>query len=203
MMKLAVVAALAGSASAFAPATNGRGSTSLAAAKSKALPWLPNPSNLDGYVGANGFDPLGISNYFPTDYLVESELKHGRICQLAWFGYVAVDLGARIYPLPDSMQGVTSATAHDPAVAFGSMGNMFIWMALFEMVGWIGISQMLQGSGRAPGDFGFGKQFLEGKSEAQIADMKLKEVVHCRAAMLAFAGVVTQSVLYDKGFPYF
>jgi hypothetical protein len=82
------------------------------------------------------------------------------------------------------------------------MGNMFIWMALFEMVGWIGISQMLQGSGRAPGDFGFGKQFLDGKSEAQINDMKLKEVTHCRAAMLAFAGVVTQSVLYDKGFPY-
>lgn len=179
----------------------GRGSTSLAE-KSKAVPFLPNPSNLDGYVGANGFDPLGISNYFPTDYLVESELKHGRICQLAWLGYVAVDLGARIYPLPDSMQGVTSATAHDPAVAFGSMGNMFVWIAFFEMAGWIGISQMLQGSGRAPGDFGLGKKFLDGKSEAQINDMKLKEVTHCRAAMLAFAGVVTQSVLYDKGFPY-
>ena len=101
------------------------------------------------------------------------------------------------------MQGVTSATAHDPAVSFGSLGNMFVWIAFFEMSGWIGISQMLQGSGRAPGDFGFGKQFLEGKSEAQINDMKLKEVTHCRAAMLAFSGVVTQSVLYDKGFPYF
>jgi len=202
MMKLAVLAALAGSAAAFAPASSGRVATTLAAEKSKALPWLPNPSNLDGYVGANGFDPLGISNYFPTDYLVESELKHGRICQLAWLGYVAVDLGARIYPLPPSMEGVTSATAHNPAVAFGSMGNMFIWIALFEMVSWIGISQMLQGSGRAPGDFGFGKGFLKG-SEKDIENMKLKEVTHCRAAMLAFAGVVTQSVLYDKGFPYF
>eukprot|EP00956_Cyclotella_meneghiniana_P004744 scaffold5837_cov76-Cyclotella_meneghiniana.AAC.12 len=182
MMKLAVLAALAGSACAFAPATNGRGSTSLAE-KSKAVPFLPNPSNLDGYVGAVGFDPLGISEYFPTDYLVESELKHGRICQLAWLGYVAVDLGARIYPLPDSMQGVTSATAHDPAVAFGSLGNLL-------------------GSGRVPGDYGLGTKFLEGKSDAAIADMKLKEVTHCRAAMLAFAGVVTQSVLYDKGFPY-
>lgn len=179
----------------------GRGSTSLAE-KSKAVPFLPNPSKLDGYVGAVGFDPLGISEYFPTDYLVESELKHGRICQLAWLGYVAVDLGARIYPLDDSMQGVTSATAHDPAVSFGSLGNILVWVGFFELTSWIGISQMLQGSGRVPGDYGLGTKFLEGKSDAAIADMKLKELTHCRAAMLAFSGVVTQSVLYDKGFPY-
>ena len=61
---------------------------------------------------------------------------------------------------------------------------------------------MLQGSGRVPGDYGLGTKFLEGKSDAAIADMKLKELTHCRAAMLAFSGVVTQSVLYDKGFPY-
>ena len=29
------------------------------------------------------------------------------------------------------------------------------------------------------------------------------EVAHCRAAMLAFGGVVTQSALTGKGFPYF
>mmetsp|Transcript_17139 Transcript_17139/g.37170 ORF Transcript_17139/g.37170 Transcript_17139/m.37170 type:complete len:204 (-) Transcript_17139:332-943(-) len=203
MMKSVIIASLACSAAAFAPASNGRASTSLeASAKSKALPWLPNPSNLDGRIGANGFDPLGISEYFPVDYLVESEIKHGRVCMMAWAGYVAVDLGARIYPLPESMQGVTSATAHDPAVAFGSMGNMFIWIALFEMVGWIGLSQTLQGSGREPGDFGWGKQFM-GKTQAEIDTMKLKELTNGRAAMLAFAGVVTQSVLYDKGFPYF
>jgi len=62
---------------------------------------------------------------------------------------------------------------------------------------------MLQGSGREPGDFGFGKQYLAGKSEAQIEKLKLQEITHCRLAMLAFSGVVTQSVLYDKGFPYF
>ncbi len=62
---------------------------------------------------------------------------------------------------------------------------------------------MLQGSGREPGDFGFGKQYLEGKSEEQINKIKLQEISHCRAAMLAFSGVVTQSVLFEKGFPYF
>jgi len=125
------------------------------------------------------------------------------MCQLAWLGYVAVDLGMRVPGYPESMSGATSATVHDAAVEYGALGNIFIWIAIAEMTSWIGVSQMLQGSGREPGDFGFGKKFLDGKSEAQIESMKLKEITHCRAAMLAFSGVVTQSVLYDKGFPYF
>jgi hypothetical protein len=125
------------------------------------------------------------------------------MCQLAWLGYVAVDLGLRVPGYPEAMSGATSATAHDAAVEFGAMGNIFIWIAIAEMTSWIGVSQMLQGSGREPGDFGFGKQYLAGKSEAQIEKVKLQEINHCRAAMLAFSGVVTQSVLFEKGFPYF
>jgi len=32
--------------------------------------------------------------------------------------------------------------------------------------------------------------------------MKLAEIVHCRLGMLAFSGVVTQSALFNVGFPY-
>ena len=202
-MKSVLVVATLASASAFAPAPIAKTSSALGVEKSKALPFLPTPSNLDGYIGNVGFDPLGVSNYFPVDYLREAELKHGRMCQLAWLGYVAVDLGMRIPGYPEAMSTATSASAHGPAVEYGALGNILVWIAFAEMTSWIGVSQMLQGSGRAPGDFGFGKKLLDGKSEAQIADMKLKELTHCRAAMLAFSGVVTQSVLYDKGFPYF
>ena len=181
----------------------GRAATSLAAEKSQAIPFLPAPTNCEGYVGNVGFDPLRVSDYFPVDYLREAELKHGRMCQLAWLGYVAVDLGLRVPGYPEAMSGATSATVHDAAVEFGALGNIFVFIAFAEMTSWIGVSQMLQGSGREPGDFGFGKQYLEGKSEEQIAKVKLQEITHCRAAMMAFAGVVTQSVLYDKGFPYF
>ena len=177
--------------------------TSLAAEKSQALPFLPAPENTKGYVGDVGFDPLRISDYFPMDYLREAELKHGRICMLAWTGWVAVDLGARIYPLPQEWEGLTSATAHDPLVAYGSLGNLLVWIAMAEMTSWIGISAMLQGSGRAPGDFGLGVGLLEGKSEEAVNDMKLKEIKNGRLAMLAFSGVVTQSVLTGGGgFPY-
>jgi hypothetical protein len=49
----------------------------LNAEKSPAVPFLPYPENLKGYIGDDiGFDPLRISDYFPMDYLRESELKY-------------------------------------------------------------------------------------------------------------------------------
>jgi len=176
--------------------------TALNAEKSGALPFMPYPENLKGYVGDVGFDPLRISDYVPMDYLREAELKHGRICMLAWTGFVAVDMGMRVTPVPESWQGLTAATAHDATVASGALGQIFGWIGLLEMVSWIGVSQMLQGSGRAPGDFGWGLQYLEGKSDSEVEKIKLQEIKHGRLAMLAFSGVITQAVLYDKGFPY-
>jgi hypothetical protein len=44
---------------------------------------------------------------------------------------------------------------------------------------------------------------LKGKSETYIENMKLKEITHCRLAMMAFSGMVTQAVLTQGPFPYF
>lgn len=173
--------------------------------KSTAVPFLPYPENLKGYVGEeDGFDPLGFSNYFPMDYLREAELKHCRIAMLAIVGFCAVDLGMRIYPLPEEWQGLTAASAHDPLVAYGALGNIALFASILEMVSYIGVSQTLQGSGREPGDFGFDPLGLSKKlDDAQMKTMKLKELRNGRLAMMAFGGAVTQAVLYDKGFPYF
>lgn len=202
-MKFALSACLLGTAAAFAPSTGGKATTSLSAEKSQALPFLPNPPNLEGYVGNVGFDPLRISDYFPMDYLREAELKHARIAMLAWTGFVVVDLGARIPGTPDVYSGLSSASVHDIAVDFGAMGQILLFIGIAECISWIAISQMLQGSGRQPGDFQFGLGFLKGKSDAQIEEMKLKEIKNGRLAMMAFSGVVTQAVLNDTGFPYF
>jgi light-harvesting complex I chlorophyll a/b binding protein 1 len=137
------------------------------------------------------------------DFLREAEIKHGRICMLAWAGFVAVDLGFRIYPLPEAYDDLTSVTAHDVLVKQGAMGQLLLWFSLAEVVSSVAVIQMLQGSGRKPGYFGFDPVgFLKDKSEEQKREMELKEIKNGRLAMLAFSGVVTQAVLTQGPFPY-
>lgn len=204
-MKLAILASLLGAAAAFAPATPGaRSLTALNAEKSTALPFLDYPENLKGYVGDVGFDPFRFSDFVPMDFLREAELKHGRICMLAWTGFIAVDLGFRIFPLPEAYEGLTSVTAHDALVKQGAMGQLFLWMSVAEVISSVAVMQMLyEDSGRKPGDFGLDPVgFLKGKSEAEIERMELRELKNGRLAMLAFSGVVTQAVLTQGPFPY-
>ena len=200
-MKLAVIAALTGSAAAFAPAPVAKTGTSLSA-KSTALPFLEAPPNCEGYVGNAGFDPFRFSDFAPVDFLREAELKHGRIAMMAWLGFVSVDCGLRVLPVPEALEGVTAATAHDASVEQGGLSQMLLWFGLLEIIDGIAIVQMLEGSGRAPGDFGWDGGMLKGKSDAYIEDMKLKEITHCRLAMLAVSGVLTQAVLTQGPFPY-
>ena len=109
---------------------------------------------------------------------------------MAWTGFVAVDNGIRIFPLPDAYQGLTARTAHDALVTSGAMGQMLLFFGLGEIIAWLALSQMLEGSGRAPGDFAFDPMnFLKGKSDAEKEAMQLKELKNGRLAMLAFSGV--------------
>jgi len=181
-----------------------RSATSLAAKKSEALPFLPYPANLEGYVGDVGFDPLRFSDFAPMDFLREAEIKHGRICMLAWTGFVAVDLGARIYPLPEAYEGLTSVTAHDALIQQGAMSQLFLWISVAEAISSVAVMQMLyEDSGREAGDFGLDPLgFLSGKSEEEVNRMKLREIKNGRLAMLAFSAVITQSVLTQGPFPY-
>jgi hypothetical protein len=169
---------------------------------STALPFLEYPPNLAGYVGDVGFDPFRFSDFVPMDFLREAEIKHGRMCQLAVLGFAAVDMGYRIFPTPEAYEGLTSVTAHDALVEYGAMGQLFLWIGLAESLSTVAVIQMLGGSGREPGDFGLDPVgFLTGDAEAD-ADMKLKEITHCRLAMMAFSGMATQAVLTQGPFPY-
>jgi hypothetical protein len=197
--------------------------------RSAAMPFLPRPINLDGtYVGDVGFDPFYLSSIsknfagfiqppqweevgdgIPTLYWMrEAELKHGRVCMLAWTGWLATD-GA-FGPVPFRFPGAifqdapSSFEAHNVMVANGSLGFMLFAIGFIEFCTSAALVEVARGeSDREAGDFKLDPlQFLKDKSKADVDTMKLKELQNGRAAMLAFAGVVTQAGLGGNEFPY-
>jgi len=199
--------------------------------RSEALPFLPRPINLDGsMVGDVGFDPFYLSSIpkdfsgfiqppqweekgIPTLYWMrEAELKHGRVCMLAFFGWLAVD-GAFGFPLrfPGAIYSVdnvpNSHMAHDVMVSQGSMGFLLICIAFVEFCTGAVLVEVAKGdSDREAGDYSLDPlNFLKDKSKEEVDRMKLRELKNARLAMLAFAGIVTQSGMSEatQNFPYF
>merc|ERR1719379_529563 len=163
---------------------------------SEALPFLVRRASLGPvgkYVGDVGFDPLGFSEILPMDWLREAELKHCRVAMLAFVGFIFTDF----YTLPGFEY--TTLEAHDACVATGSMSQILLWVGLLEVVSFISIDQMLRGSGREPGDFGFDPIGFSSDPKKK-ADLQMKELANGRLAMFAFGGVVTQSVLTGNSF---
>ena len=77
---------------------------------------------MPGKYAINGaiFDPLSLASKFDVKWLREAELKHGRVCMVAFLGYVSVDLG---FKLPG--HDWTSFEAHDKSLGDfgGAMGQ--------------------------------------------------------------------------------
>merc|ERR1719247_3655645 len=165
---------------------------------SDALPFLTRRASLGpkgALVGDVGFDPLGFTEIFPLEWLREAEIKHARVTMLAFVGFVFTDF----YTLPGFEY--TTLEAHDACVASGSMSQLLLWIGLLEVISTISIDQMLRGSGREPGDFGFDPIGFSSDPEIK-KQMQMKELANGRLAMFAFGGIVTQSVLTGNSFPY-
>jgi len=162
---------------------------------SESLPMLVKRPQLKGYAGDVGFDPVGFSEILPMDWLREAELKHCRVSMLAAVGFVFTDF----YTLPGFEY--TTLEAHDACVASGAMSQILLWVGLLEVFSLISIDQMLRGSGRAAGDYGFDPLGFA-TDPAKMEELQMKELANGRLAMFAFGGFVTQAVLTGNSFPY-
>ena len=103
MMKLAILATLAGSAAAFAPTPVSQTSTALNARSDS-----PFAGELGAQAPLGFFDPLNVVEGFDQaqfDRLREVEIKHGRISMLAVAGYLTTAAGIRFPGAEDIPDG--------------------------------------------------------------------------------------------------
>mmetsp|Transcript_6423 Transcript_6423/g.8141 ORF Transcript_6423/g.8141 Transcript_6423/m.8141 type:complete len:196 (-) Transcript_6423:289-876(-) len=162
-MKSVIIASLACSAAAFAPAQVGRSSTA-----------VQGFENEPGVIAPTGFfDPLGFTDDIDQekfDQYRTAELKHGRVAQLAVIGYIVPEIfrwGFDIAPGVACADVPNGVAAIDAIPALGWAQIIFAIGAV-DVRGWFG-------------NFDIGKPDLKGKDEERA----LQELQHGRLAMLA------------------
>jgi hypothetical protein len=176
-----------------------------------------------GLVGGQGafssgdynFDPLNLSErcfkFLP--WFREAELKHGRICMLAWLGLVVPEF-VRIPGDPTCYES-NIVEAHkncilipDPAfpgvpdkyVQGGPLLQVFLFCGAIEF--FTTFPKLVDGlTLENAGDYRLGINFLP-KDPEKAKEMRLKELKNGRLAMIAFGGAITQAVLSGNGFPW-
>ena len=149
-MKLAILSSLLATAAAFAPAQQGKTSTAL---------------NFDltegGYLGAQPplgvWDPLGMidGDEEKFDRLRYVELKHGRICQLAFLGQITTRNGIHL-PGDIDFSG-HSFDSYPNGVAAVIGPDAIPGAGLAQIVAFVGLLEVAvmkdSANGAAPGDF--------------------------------------------------
>ncbi|KAL7559395.1 hypothetical protein ACA910_008017 [Epithemia clementina (nom. ined.)] len=178
---VAAVVCLFASASAFAPSQQSLPSTAVKAV-----------ADLEGMVGVGPetgnaiFDPVGLSNWAPADFLRKAELSNGRSAMLAvvgWevpkvFMFDSSDVGS-----PDPIKAIMDA---DPQW----WAQFLLLCGMFEAVKYRGELNGKSYTGEGPAVLDWTKTW-DTLSEADKQTMRVKELKNGRLAMIAFASFVS------------
>jgi hypothetical protein len=130
-MKATILATVVASAAAFAPASK-PAATSMAIAG--AMDSMPGSIDLRGKEFK--FDPLNLAEtYEPLlPWFRESELRHARTAMLAVVGFVVED----VVRIPGDMYSFAAipnaAAAHDALLTSGPMGQLLLWIGLWDLI---------------------------------------------------------------------
>jgi len=198
----AVLAAIATSASAFAPSTVSKASTALNA----------NAENLVGALPPVGlFDPLGLADKATEATLAryrEAELAHGRIAMLAVIGFF---VGEKV----EGSSFLFDAQISGPAITHITQVPDGFWAVIIAFIGAAEASRAEAGwvdpadcpvdqagllkDDYMPGDLKFDPLGLKPEDQEEFEIMQTKELQHGRLAMLAAAGFLAQEAVDGKG----
>jgi len=157
-----------------------------------------NVENMLGKYSLSGtvYDPLGLSKKFDNNWLREAEIKHGRVCMLAFAGWIAVDAGIK-FP-GAAFENLNALQAHDAMCKSGHMWALLAFVGACEAV------HMSQVVPKLDDDWGDWQPGNYGLDPFKLSNDKRKEIElkNGRAAMIAFSGLVTQCALGHPA-PYF
>ena len=195
-MKLVIAALLAGSVAAFAPARVGKATSSLNAFESELGVQAP----------LGFFDPLGMLEDVDQerfDRLRYVEVKHGRICQLAFLGQIItrggthlpgdIDLSGHSF---DSFPNGIAAIIGPDAIPLLGVGQIFGFVGFLEL---FVMKDSANGAepGEFPGDFrngaiDFGWGIFSDEVKLQKRGIELN---NGRAAMMGILGLMVHEKL--------
>jgi len=196
-MKSAILAALIGSAAAFAPAQTGKATTALKAFESE----------LGAQPPLGFFDPLGMltdADQERFDRLRYVEVKHGRICQLAFLGQIVTRNGIH---LPgdidysghsfDSYPNGLAAVFGENAIPQAGLIQIFLFVGALELA----VMKDVTGESEFPGDFrngalDFGWDTFD--EETKLSKRAI-ELNNGRAAMMGILGLMVHEKLNEIG----
>jgi hypothetical protein len=151
--------------------------------------------------GGEVFDPMGFGkmhqiegvfpNMFPhTQYLEESEIKHGRMAMLAWTGVWATESGLHFpgAPVADDWTNALGVWAREDP---GGFGIVLALLCIAEGEGVSHAGDNFRGvSKKTPGDMGFDWMGMTKKLSAdKLERYKTVEKKNGRAAMIAMASL--------------
>jgi len=186
---------------AFTPSVKSSSRTAVSlAAKSKALPFLEQPKNLDGSLaGDAGFDPLGLSEIegIGADlyWMREAELKHARVAMLATVGVLFVEGCGSMPGFPEGkgqsqMDVFWDVWAEHPNYIAAAL----VFFTIIEVISGVATTAGRESGLRDAGDFGFNPLGFKDTME-----MRTKEIANGRLAMLAAAGMIMQGMTTHNG----
>ena len=189
-MKLIIAATLAASAAAFAPAKVAQTTTSLNA--------------FEGELGVQAplgfFDPLGLlddADQERFDRLRYVELKHGRICQLAFLGQIVTRYGIHLPGDIDysgtSFDSIPNGWAAINAIPGAGLTQIILFVGALEL----GVMKDVTGEAEFPGDFrngalDFGWDNFDEETKLSKRGIELN---NGRAAMMGILGLMVHEQL--------
>jgi Chlorophyll A-B binding protein len=218
-MKFLIIASLIAGVAAFAPTTQPKISTSLAAVAKKPVAKKAAPKKVvkkaapkkvvkkGSFAGELGvqeplgfWDPLKLlegKDQSRFDRLRYVEIKHGRIAQLAFLGYITTEYGFR---LPGNIDNAGDTFESIPSgfAALSAMPSLGLFQILL-FIGWLEIAGWKQNPDSYPGDFSsssFPVGYLKKNiSEKEKLTFRAQELNQGRAAQMGILALMVHEQL--------